>query len=197
MDLLWTLLLALPTIFLAAFLAAVVENWRERRRTRRWVMRNLHEIVGEARFDSMAPLQESLRRWLAASSTEDMTDDDWRQVWFVSFSNAPDLSPLLRSEAATAVSGELFRALNTLDTEVHSVKLAEAYLNDYFKTEIAPLWYERRVPLPDADRRRVERFRGLVQVMAEAADRTRGAFDDLRAIVSIKELPKPDPRRSG
>lgn len=51
MELLWTLLLALPTIFLAAFFASALENVRERRRTRNWVMRNLSQLA-TARFDS-------------------------------------------------------------------------------------------------------------------------------------------------
>lgn len=113
MELFATLLLALPTIFLAAFLAAVLENTRERLRTRKWVMRNLRELVVAAtKYDPAAweEIAAAVRRWLAAETPEDLDERAWRQIWFGSFSNAPDLSPMVRSKAAISVRPDVFGA---------------------------------------------------------------------------------------
>jgi hypothetical protein len=87
MELLWTLLLALPTIFVAAFLAATLESFRERLRTRRWVMRNLREFTDTGRFDSASHLTAAFRRWLDGESADlPLTGVDRRRVeWFLRF----------------------------------------------------------------------------------------------------------------
>jgi hypothetical protein len=182
MELLWTLLLALPTIFLAAFLASALENVRERRRTRNWVMRNLRQIA-TARFDSAAHIRAALQRWLEAQSPDDLSEEDWRHAWYVMFSNAPDLSPLLRSEAATSVPADLFTVVYELDNEITNYKLVEAYVKDMFIREVAPLWYDRRVPLSGADRLRVEWFVLILDGLLEMVDRTRGTFERFREAV--------------
>ncbi len=184
MELLWTLLLALPTIFLAAFLAAVLENVRERRRTRKWVMRFLVHFVDTGRFDSPEPFRQAFRQWLDAESPDDMDEDAWRHTWLASFSNSPDLTPLLRSEAATAVSAELFTALHEFEGYMTNLKQIEVYERDLFTKEIAPLWFARRVPLEGADRRRVELFTKLLEKTAAMQDLMRAEpFERLRRAV--------------
>jgi hypothetical protein len=184
MELLWTLLLAVPTIFLAAFLAAALENVRERRRTRKWVMRFLAEFVDTGRFDSPEPIQKAFQRWLDAESPDDMDEDAWRHTWFASFSNSPELTPLLRSEAATAVPAELFTALHEFEGYMVNLKQIEIYLRDLFREEISALWFERRVPLEGADRRRVELLIRMLAKVAEMQDLMRTEpFERLRRAV--------------
>lgn len=187
MDIVVTLLLALPTIFLAAFLAAVLENTRERLRTRKWVMRNLRELASAP--TDLAPLQEAetaVQGWLAAESPEDLTELDWRRVWFGAFSNAPDLSPLVRSEAAISVRPEVFAALHQLDDQLTSLTRFETYLNDMFGRDIAPLWYERRVPLAGADRHRVAWYAHLLATYLRLTRQAHQALAEFRTAVGSR-----------
>lgn len=183
MELLWTLLLALPTIFVAAFLAATLESFRERLRTRRWVMRNLQEFTETGRFDSASHLTAAFRCWLDAESADDMDERSWHDAWFSAFSNAPDLSPLLRSEAASSVSVEVFQALRDLEEEITTIKQVESYLRALFTSDVAPLWYERRVPLTGVDRRRVEWFLRFLTTFLAVRDRAQSSFERFRDAV--------------
>ncbi|HEY8453904.1 MAG: hypothetical protein FWJ70_07930 [Micromonosporaceae bacterium] len=182
MDALRAVLLALPTIFLGAFLAALVDSTRERIRTRRWVMRNLRTVVERARRDPPPPTAAALRAWLSATTADDLDETAWRQAWYRTVSHVPDLTPL-RSQAATSVPVEVFSALGELEQEVETLKRLEPYVNDAFTRDVEPLWYERRVPLTGSDRRRVEMFLLLfdhyhrtVGAVFEAVERLKAAM---------------------
>ncbi|HEY8451777.1 MAG: hypothetical protein FWJ70_14910 [Micromonosporaceae bacterium] len=90
MDVVVTYALALPTIFLAAFLAAAMENVRERARTRKWVMRNLRVLAATEQTGSPDLLRAALRRWLAAESPDEVPEETWRQAWFTGVWSLPD-----------------------------------------------------------------------------------------------------------
>lgn len=184
MELFWTLLLALPTIFLAAFLASALENVRERMRTRKWVMRNLRQLADDGRFDSPKPFRDAMQRWLDAESPDDMDEDAWRRAWALTVSNAPDLSPLLRSEAATAVPAHVFTALHEFEGDLTNMKQVENYVRDLFVRDVAPLWYERRVPLTGADRQRVRLLIGMIDSMSALSEQVQSrSFEQLRRAV--------------
>lgn len=186
-ELLGALLLALPTIFIAAFLAATLESARERLRTRRWVMRNLRDLADRARPQVNADHETAFSQWLAASGPDELTDETWRRTWFVSGSDAPDLGPLLRGEAATAVPAEVFIALRDLEDKIAYGKLVDAHLNETFARDVVPLWYERRAPLSGTDRRRVEWFSSLLAARRKALDDVWPAVDRFRAAVAAAD----------
>ena len=187
MDVLRAVLLALPTIFLGAFLAALLDSARERLRNRRWVMRNLRHIVDRARREPHPPAAAAVRAWLSAITADDLDDKAWRQAWYLTVSNVPDLTPLLRSEAATSVPVEVFTALGELEQEVETLKRLEPYVNDAFTRDVEPLWYERRVPLAGPDRRRVETFLLLLDHYHRTVDAVYEAVERLKAALATRD----------
>lgn len=194
MSVLTSLLVALPTVFAAAFLAMMLENVRERIRTRRWVLRNLRILM--ATTDTTPPeawtrVETAVQRWLDAESPEDMDEDAWRLVRIRFNSTVPDISPLLRSEAATSVSAELFAAVYELEQEIITVREASAAHNAQVARDVLPLWYERRVPLKDADARRVAAYLEGIRALRRAAAR----FDEVAD--RFRDLVRSGPRRSG
>ena len=87
----------------------------------------------------------------------------------------------MRSEAATFVPAEVFASLQRLDADLSLIRSMESYMSDLFLQDVAPLWYERRVPLEGSDRRRVEHFAYLVDEVASQVVRTRDhTFEDFR-----------------
>lgn len=187
MDVLPTVLLALPTIFLGAFLAVLLESARERIRTRRWVMRNLRTFVERATRGPEPPTAAAIRAWLAATAADDLDEKSWRQAWYLTVSNAPDLTPLLRGEAATSVPVEVFTALGAVEAEVETLKRLEPYVNDAFTRDVAPLWHARRVPLAGPDRRRVEMFLLLLDDFHRTADAVFAAVEVLKAAMAAQD----------
>jgi hypothetical protein len=186
MDLLWSLLVALPTVFVAAFLAVMLENIRERNRTRRWVLRNLRAMVATAHTSPAEvwdTVDAAVRRWLGARSPDDMDEHTWSNLYVVVNTYGPDVAPMLRSEAATSVSSELFAALHEVEEQARAVQVVAENLNECFTRDILPLWYEHRVPLQGADARRVDTFRKQVAAIRSATAGAREALERFRELV--------------
>jgi hypothetical protein len=165
MELLGPLLIGLPTIFVAAFLAMMLENLRERLRTRRWVMRTLRALAAKTEPGTPGNLQrieEAVDRWLAAESPADMDEQTWLHAHFFVLSTMPDLTPVVRSEAAIAVPAEVFAAVSELEDAIIVLMKLESYVNDMFARDVSPLWCARRAPLTGPDRRLVSWYRTMV-----------------------------------
>jgi hypothetical protein len=186
MDLLWSLLVALPTVFVAAFLAVMLENLRERNRTRRWVLRNLRAMVVSAQTSPAEiwnDAEAAIQRWLDAKSPEDMDEDIWQRLHLAVNPYGPDMAPFLRSEAATSVSSELFAAVHQLEERGMEVQVVASKLNECFTRDVLPLWYERRVPLKGADARRVASFQHYIDAIRSATARLAHALERFRELV--------------
>jgi hypothetical protein len=187
-DALWSLLLGLPGVFVAAFLAMMLENVRERSRTRRWVIRNLQAMVASIQTSPVEvwdTARAAVQRWLDAKSAEDMDEESWRFSRCMITGSGADFAPLLRSEAAISVSGDLFAAVYNLEEQVLAVQLTSSLLNECFTRDVLPLWYERRVPLRDADARRVTSYLGFINAAGVAAGNAREAIERFQEQVRL------------
>jgi hypothetical protein len=186
MDLAAQLLVAVPTVFLAAFLALFLENVRERVRTRNWVMRNLRALVESGRPsppEAFATVEAAIGRWLVAESPDDMDDQAWGSVRVAVFSDMPDVSPILRSGAATAVPADVFTAVFRLEEVVAETRNVGSMLNEQFQRDVLPLWYERQVPLDPGGRRKVSTLLEIIARLRTSTARTSEAFERLRAAI--------------
>jgi hypothetical protein len=106
-----------------------------------------------------------------------MDEESWRFSYFMIAGSGVDFAPLLRSEAAISVSGDLFAAVYNLEEKVLAVQVTGSILNECFTRDVLPLWYERRVPLKDADARRVTSYLGFIDAAGKAAGDARDAVE--------------------
>ncbi|QSB15226.1 hypothetical protein JQS43_02340 [Natronosporangium hydrolyticum] len=181
-----SLLWALPTVFIAAFLAVLLENARERFRTRKWVIRNLREMAAsltDIAVDRMDEKVAALEQWLAADTPE-LDEAVWQRAHMLVASAAPELSPLLRSDAATSVSVKVFQSVYRLESVAAELTLVEGLLHESFVRDVLPLWYERRAPLQGADARRVRAFRDILLEYQRQLAKVRAVLQEFQQAVA-------------
>ena len=168
---------AFVTTFLGVFLAAGLENYRQRRRTTAWVRRHLAhlrsvlsgELTNADLVDQLMQRQiDACTAWLRAR--EDLSDEQWELIGTVVNASRPDFGAILRSEAITALPTDLALALAQVEYGAgvleHVLRSAQRAQDD-----LLALFYDRVVPLSTPDRRRVERFReALTGVAAQARE---------------------------
>jgi hypothetical protein len=117
---------------------------------------NKFELWDEARWS------ERRDQWLAAETPE-LDEAVWQRAHMLVASAAPDLSPLLRSDAAISVSVEVFQSVYRMESVAAELKAVEGLLHESFVRDVLPLWYERRAPLRGTDARRVSAFRDILR----------------------------------
>jgi hypothetical protein len=186
------IVLSFAGVFVGAFLAIGLENWRERAVIRRWVREHLahlmSHIVGVERptaddvQQKFRELDQALDRWSAAE--EQLDEETWKLLGYTAVSSPIDFAHLLRSEAVAVLPKGLAHAIADVEYWSGMLGLASRSVNEVFVRDVLPLWFERRLPLGEADRRRLrfyqEELRRIidVEVMAfESVDRMIAEYD--------------------
>jgi hypothetical protein len=195
--------LSFAGVFVGAFLAIGLENWRERRVTRRWVRAHLAHLMGhivglerptadevEQRYRS---LDQALDTWAAAE--EQLDEETWELLGYTALSSPVDFAHLLRSEAVAVLPKGLAHAIADVEYWSGMLGMSSRSVNDIFVRDVLPLWFERKVPLSDADRRRLrwyqEELRRVIDVEVAAVE----AVD--RMIAEYREFATKAPARRG
>jgi hypothetical protein len=157
-------------VFIGAFLAIGLENYRQARHTRKWVREHLRQLAGWLRpalerdslLVSMNQLFASLDRWLAAKRPEDMDEEAWSLVATRFNSLMLDFGHLLRGEALAVIPRELGPVITRVEHAMTMLANDMARLTACQERDILPLVYQRQVPLDDVDARRVRDYRVLL-----------------------------------
>lgn len=187
-----TILWQFLAIFLAASLAFVLEDLRERRRTRRWVTRHLQhlsELATSETEESVRATSEAqhqlnaLDAWLRAERGSDVTDEQWDAINNSWAANMIDLGPLLRSEALSVLTDDVATVLAKLEHTMRYIAVATDQLNRR-QDAILDAWARREAPLPAPTARRVQLLRdsvaNIMQLMPEAYSTTAELTDRVR-----------------
>ena len=162
-----TVLFQFVTIFLGAFFAFGLENYREQRRTRRWVHEYLGHLaadlgpaleVGAAVRAELAATTTAAQAWQRAERPRDLDEAAWRRLAEIPRSSGLDLSPVLRTEAITVLDHETAHALAEVERAGRLLEMGAAHVTAMHERDVLPLWYERRAPLEPDELRRVARF---------------------------------------
>lgn len=182
----FTLLAQFGAVFAAAFLAFVLENVRERRRTARWVrehLRHLRDAMQSADEAAEREVRSNLQRqlaaldvWLVAEQPSDMSDEQWQAASESLRTSISDLSAVLRSEALTVLPQHLAAALDRLERTGGSLQM-HADIARAARNDMLPAWHERCVPLNDAEASRVRMFR---EALADVEEQLPEIFATLR-----------------
>jgi hypothetical protein len=175
------------TTFLGVLLAFGLENGRQRRRTTEWVRQHLghlrvslvEEVATGKQVDAVIAAQVgACNAWIAARSGDDVLEEQWELIFASALANAPDFGAVLRSEAVTSLPPALALALSQVEYAGRGVESGSSAA-EAARTAVAPLWFDRTVPLSPSDRRRVEVLRDTITQLAERVKAIRGPLDDL------------------
>jgi hypothetical protein len=178
---------AFVTTFLGVLLAFGLENARQRRRTNHWVRQHLghlraslaEEVATGGQVDAVIAAQVSAcNAWIAARAGDDVTEQEWELIFGATLANAPDFGAVLRSEAVTSLPPALALALSQVEYVGRGVESGSA-VAETARTTVAPLWFDRTVPLAPPDGRRVEALRDAITQLGERVKAVRGPLDDL------------------
>lgn len=161
-------------VFVGAFLAIGLENWRERRVIRRWVREHLAHLMGFIGIErptaddvltQFRAIDQAIDLW--ATTEAQLDEETWELLGYTASANAIDFSHLLRSEAVAVIPRGLSNAI--ADVEYWSGRLGASSnsVKDVFTREVLPIWIERRVPLTDVDRRRLRLYQEELRDMLE------------------------------
>jgi hypothetical protein len=186
------------TTFLGVLLAFGLENWRQRRRTTHWVRQHLghlraslaEEVATGEQVDAMIAAQvDACNAWISARNGEDVTEEQWELVFASTLANAPDFGAILRSEAVTSLPPTLALALSKVEYVGQGVQSGSAAA-ETARATVAPLWFDRSLPLEPADRRRVEALRDAIAQLGERVKAVRGPLDDLVSAIDAWVPPR-------
>ena len=170
------------TIFLGAFLAFGLENYREQRRTRRWVHAYLDHLLAdlEPALSQGTTVRDELDATIAAAAAWQqagqpggpaaLDDASWERLAEVPTSSAIDLSPVLRTEAIIALPHSLALALADVERAGRLLELSAVQLVSQHERDVLPLWYQRKIPLSPEEARRVAWFQASVAGLARVTD---------------------------
>lgn len=177
-----TIAVQFVTIFLGAFLAFGLENYREQRRTRRWVYAYLDHLLAdlEPAVSQGRTVRDELDATIAAAAVwqqagrpggpDELDESSWDRLAEVPTSSAIDLSPVLRTEAITALPNPLALALADVERAGRLLELSTAQLVNQHERDVLPLWYQRTIPLSPEEARRVAWFQTSVASLARITD---------------------------
>jgi|SRR5262245_1411124 len=177
-----TIAVQFVTIFLGAFLAFGLENYREQRRTRRWVyayldhlLADLEPALGQARTvrDDLDATIAAAAGWQQAGrpgGPDELDESSWDRLAEVPTSSAIDLSAVLRTEAIIALPHPLALALADVERAGRLLELSTAQLIGQHERDVLPLWYQRKIPLNPEEARRVAWFQSSVAGLARITD---------------------------
>jgi hypothetical protein len=177
-----TMAVQFVTIFLGAFLAFGLENYREQRRTRRWVYAYLDHLLAdlEPALSQGRTVRDELDATIAAaaawqqagrpSGPDELDEPSWDRLAEVPTSSAIDLSPVLRTEAITALPNQLALALADVERAGRLLELSTAQLIGQHERDVLPLWYQRKIPLSPEEARRVAWFQTSVASLARITE---------------------------
>lgn len=182
-------------VFLAASLAFVLEDIRERRRTARWVkqhLRHLAELIADESGQADLVMSASNRQlaaidaWLNASQELDLSDDQWKEISNRWVSANLDLGPVLRSEALSALPEDLARALTRLEQAFRYVESASAALART-QDRVEDAWARREAPLSPVNARRVSELRNSLDDLSQHMPTM---YENLTEIARIIDEPR-------
>lgn len=154
-------------VFIGAFLAIGLENLRQARHTRKWVRRHLRQLAGwmrpaveeEGPDRSVERLTDAIDRWMTAEKREDLDEATWN-VLISRFNTMPiDFGHVLRSEAVAVLPEELGPVISKVESRMRLFDRLTEILGSVNDRDILPMVYERRAPLDDADKRRLQDYR--------------------------------------
>ena len=175
------------TTFLGVLLAFGLENARQRRRTTDWVRQHLghlrvslaEEVATGGQVDAVIAAQiGACNAWIGARAGDDVTEEQWELIFASTLATAPDFGAMLRSEAVTSLPPTLALALSRVEYVGRAVQSGSS-ITETARTTVAPLWFDRTVPLAPPDRRRVEVLRDAITQLGERVKAVRGPLDDL------------------
>lgn len=175
-------LVQFASVFLAAFLAFGLENYREQRRTRRWVHAYLAHLLadlepalaqGTTVRNELDATMEAAATWRQAGhpgGPDQLDAASWQRLAEVPTSSGVDLSPVLRTEAITTLAQPLALALADLERTGRMLELSTTQLISQHERDVLPLWYQRKIPLSPEEARRVAWFQTSVAGLARITD---------------------------
>lgn len=189
-------------VFVGAFLAIGLENWRERRVIRRWVREHLEHLMGhiiglerptaDDVEQQYRALDQALDRW--ATTEEPLDEETWDMLGFTATSSSGDFGHLLRSEVVAVLPRGLTDAIADVERWGGMLSSVSSRVRETFSRDVLPLWFERRVPLGDADRRRLRRYQNELRELLELQVSTMKALDRMAAEYQAFATRAPAPR---
>jgi hypothetical protein len=105
-------------------------------------------------------------------------EEQWELIFGSTLANAPDFGAVLRSEAVRSLPPALALALSQVEYVGRGVESGSA-VAETARNTVAPLWFDRIIPLAPPDRRRVEVLRDAITQLGERVKAVRGPLDDL------------------
>ncbi|GAB3420928.1 hypothetical protein [Flindersiella endophytica] len=188
-------------VFVGAFLAIGLENWRERRVIRRWVREHLEHLMGFIGLErpgadevqsTFQAIDRALDSW--ATTTEPLDEGTWELLNYTVTANPIDFTHLLRSEAVAVLPRSLSNAIADVEYWSGMLGMTSSRLREAFDAYVLPLWFERRVPLTEADRRRLrfyqEELRDLLEKEMHATEAIDRMVEEYRAFAGGRSVTK-------
>ena len=155
-------LLQLGTVFLGAFLAFWLENFRERRQLRAWADDYLSRIredlleEQEVQFDKL--LEETLEDYATFIALDEgyvPSEDEWESLMKFSTRTHSNYRALLESTAVRVLPAELVKALSELEGSKRAIEIITDFCSAAWQQYTVPLAL-KRTPISDTERRGLE-----------------------------------------
>lgn len=178
------IVLSFAGVFVGAFLAIGLENWRERRVTRRWVREHLEHLMGFIGLERPGA-DEVQKHFVAVDRALDMwavtvgplDEETWELLNSTVTATPIDFAHLLRSEAVTVLPRPLSNAIADVEYWSGMLGLTSGRLREVYDSQVLPLLLERRVPLTEVDRRRLRLYQEGLHDLLEKEVRATEAID--------------------